>query len=288
MSEVFSRILLPIDFTPDTEIAVKRAIELIEPTGSSIHLIHIVNPFRIVVSNPYDARFLFSLQRSNFYRQHKMKLEQWKQTLAETLDKTTVTAEMIISQSVEDVIVRRSKNIKPDLVIIGKHSFNSGLGIMNTVSPARIVSNSGCTVLTVKPSKFYSRNQIVVIPIGLCVPQRTIGAVASLSRKLHFVVYLVAIPESISKPTNSSGQALLETFRILKRTPNCQVECRMINDTRLTKAARRFAASIQADMLLIHPEMQKTNSIIDKQPQGGINPLSGLRVLAGKPYEHNN
>lgn len=288
MSQVFSNILLPIDFTPDTEIAVKRAIELIEPAGSVIHLVHIVNPLRMLVSNPYDIRFLFSLQRSSRYRQHEIKLDQWRQSLAETLDETTVTAEIVVHQSVEDIIIRRSKCLKPELVIIGKHSFNSGIRIMDTISPSRIVDGSGCAVLTVKPEKFHSRNQVVVIPVGRSVPEKIVGAIASLNRKQNFIIYLVSIPENISKQATGSGHALLETFRILKRIPNCQVECRVINDVSLIKAARRLAASIQADMLLIRPDKEVKASLGQKEAQNQVKPLSGLQVLAEKPYEHNN
>ena len=42
MSGLFKNILIPVDFSVNTEVAVKQAIELACTNGSTIHLLHVI------------------------------------------------------------------------------------------------------------------------------------------------------------------------------------------------------------------------------------------------------
>ncbi|WP_431210498.1 universal stress protein [Puia sp. P3] len=46
MAIVFTKLLIPVDFTLNTEIAVKKAISLIGADKVVLHLLHVVQPHR--------------------------------------------------------------------------------------------------------------------------------------------------------------------------------------------------------------------------------------------------
>ncbi len=44
MAATFDKILIPVDFSLNTEIAVKKAVELVGSDATVIHLLHVVRP----------------------------------------------------------------------------------------------------------------------------------------------------------------------------------------------------------------------------------------------------
>ena len=54
MSKAFDNILIPVDFSINTEIAVKKAIELTEENNAVIHLLHVTAPPSLIPTISVD------------------------------------------------------------------------------------------------------------------------------------------------------------------------------------------------------------------------------------------
>lgn len=84
MSSLFKSILIPIDFSGNTEVAINQAIELACPSGSTFHLLHVVRPKTLWSSIPV-ARQSMSQVKENYYAKKVMsKLQELKYAIEES------------------------------------------------------------------------------------------------------------------------------------------------------------------------------------------------------------
>jgi len=82
MSVTFNKILIPIDFSVNTESAINKAISLIGIESGAIHLLHMVKPGK-------SAAKKFSLWDAN------KKLTEWKAILEESYPAMQVDTHII-------------------------------------------------------------------------------------------------------------------------------------------------------------------------------------------------
>src|SRR5690349_6410722 len=101
----FKTILIPVDFSINTEVAVSKTLEIIDTNSSDIYLLH-------VTSGNLSEDTLQSFE---------LKLFQWKQTIEETLPAISVFCEIQQSSHIQKSIQDTAKRIQADLVVIGKN-----------------------------------------------------------------------------------------------------------------------------------------------------------------------
>ena len=82
MRERFQNILVPVDFSLNTEVAVCKAAELVNSEESSISLLHVV------------PNFLFR-NRQKYFTGAESKLKQWKERIEEGLPNVRVSYELL-------------------------------------------------------------------------------------------------------------------------------------------------------------------------------------------------
>ena len=107
MSIAFSKILIPIDFSVNTESAINRTVSLIGIESGKIHLLHMVKPGK-------SAGKKFSLWDA------EKKLTQWKAIIEESHRSLQVDTHIIKGISVQAVVIQFARLIDSDLIIIGK------------------------------------------------------------------------------------------------------------------------------------------------------------------------
>src|SRR5436190_14232080 len=115
---MFKTILLPVDFEINTELAVKKAIELSDSGRTVIHLFHVQKP-RMPWNSIWGNDIFQSNGREN---QEPSKLIQWKRLIEENYSDVKVVADMVYSINIERAIIEKAKEIKADIIVIGKHS----------------------------------------------------------------------------------------------------------------------------------------------------------------------
>src|SRR4051812_40926271 len=164
MKQAFGNILIPVDLSINTEIAVKKAIELAED-GTVFQLLHVrtlsIPPFSATKDdNPLDGKPDLIAQKID------LRLQQWKSSIEDHTRNIRVHTWVVIRDSIQSAIEEKAIKLKADLIIIGKNSNHSILPFLNTVVPSKIVKNTGIPVLTVKPGSFHNKTRTVVIPIS--------------------------------------------------------------------------------------------------------------------------
>src|SRR5688572_382008 len=273
---MFKTILLPVDFEINTEMAVKKALELSDRGQTVIHLFHVQKP--VIAWRSIWRRNIFQADGKN---QIPSKLIQWKRLIEENYPDVKVVADLAYSMKIERAIIEKAKEIKADIIIIGKHSHHNWLTFMNTVFPNNIARATGYPVLTFKPGSIYTKLRSIVVPVGPEVPQKKVDLIMALKQKFRITIHLVTVINKKQNANKFSGYSLLETYRYLRDIVQCPLDHEVLHGENVAQSAFEYAKSIKADMLLVEPESEtKLSSFPSKHIIDELKPNSKLQILA--------
>lgn len=135
MMPAFSRILVPTDFSADSNTALVAAASLARRLGASIHLLHVV----------LDAVGAVN-RRERIEAEARTRLG----VLAGTISDVPVCWDVLIGQPA-DVIARMASDMRADLIIMGTHGRCVVGNVMGSVA-ARVIRRAHCPVMTVRES----------------------------------------------------------------------------------------------------------------------------------------
>ena len=281
---MFRTILLPVDFEINTEMAVKKALELSDSTDTVIHLYHVQKPVSPLNSIFASIRSNSSILKNFVKDELHYKLNQWKELIETNYSNVKVIASVENSHYVQKAIIQKAKETKADLIIIGKHSYHKWFTFLNTVFPNKIAKTTGCPVLTFKPGSIYTKIRSIVVPVGPEVPQRKVELIAALKQKFRITIHLVTVISKKQNANEFSAYSLLETYRFLKDTVQCPLDHEVLHGENIAKSAFDYAKNIKADMLLVEPELEtKLSSFPLKHIIDELKPNSKLQILAVQP-----
>jgi nucleotide-binding universal stress UspA family protein len=146
MDAPFHRILVPTDFSPDAEQAVRVASELSRIYSAPLTLIHIYDP----VAYPLpDGYMLYTPgQLSRMWEEFERRLAQAK---ADAQAAGAIQPETRLLQGLTAAeIVRFAKHEGYDLIVMGTHGRKGVARVLLGSVAARVVQIAECPVLTVR------------------------------------------------------------------------------------------------------------------------------------------
>lgn len=285
MSTLFKSILIPVDFSVNTEVAVNQAIDLASVTGSTIHLLHVIRPKTLWGIIPAANLSMFPA-RENYYAKKVMsKLDELKCSIEGSVSYckvNTYVTEGTIYGSIQDA----AKEIKPELIIIGKNSNHKYFSLFNSVCPNGLAKSTGYPVLTVMKNTGDTKIKIIVVPVSSFIPKRKIELVMELSKKYRAAIHLVTIPNEIDfKETKANS--FLETYRILKNGLTSPIEHHILKGNNLPKAMLEYAECIGADLILVNPGSETKISNLTGKHINDVLTSAKLKILSIEPYPGN-
>lgn len=269
----FKNILVPVDLTATTEVAVSKALELAEP-GSVIHLLHVqrykTSYTRRILPGNHD---LFSAPRN------VGKLAEWKSFIQESASGLQVCTWISIGHSVQKAIERKATQLGADLIVIGKKSHHSWLPLLNTVVPSKIALATEIPVLTVKPGAVNSRIRSIVVPVAVGSPEPKIEAVSAMCKRFSVKIYLVSFMSN-NTPSDFNSSVLLTMYQRIRAFSHCPVEYAVLHGNNKAKAVLNYAKKMDADVLLLHRDAETKIGWPSRYISDVLPPTSKVQVLA--------
>jgi nucleotide-binding universal stress UspA family protein len=272
MQSGFKTILVPVDFSINTEIAVRKALEVADLHDATIHLLHVLQE-----NNP------FGKDNTNGWMGHTSALEkltQWKKTIEETLPMIQVCYWIQYGQ-VQATIEKKALEIDADLIVIGKQHTHYWFSFLNTVVPSDLSNSSGAAILTAKRGSLYHKIRTIVVPVAGSVPHNKMEIISSLCRRTNIRIHLVAF--SIENHENSATTPLLKVYQWLKNTLHCQVEYALLNGNNKARSVLAYAEKINADILLLHQDTETKIGWPNKQLPDILPPDSKMQIITVRP-----
>ncbi|MEP7375402.1 MAG: universal stress protein [Chitinophagaceae bacterium] len=285
MPKRFGTILIPVDFSVNTDIAISKALGLTESGNCSIHLFHVQ---RIILPN-----FLQQLQYyiTGFSR-HDVnvcinkaaeKLSKLKSVIEDVRKDIDVFTWVTFGGPVEEAIAKKAKRLGADLILLGKHSHHSTLPFLNTVVPSRLAAISGVPVLTAKPGSLHTEIKTVVIPVGVHFPGNKLDVLEALEKNASLKIRLVVFSGD-KNDSSLSKQSLLNTFQTLKSKSANQVNYEILTGSNRAKALLVYCGQVGADVLIVNPGSETRVSVWINSHISDLLPAdSRTQVLAVTP-----
>jgi nucleotide-binding universal stress UspA family protein len=265
MLEAFKNILVPVDFTLNTEVAVTKALEVVDKEDSFIHLLHVIK------QSSFSAKISFTAAEE--------KLNKWKESIEEYNPAVTVCC-WIKTGPVQKTIHETSIGLYCDLMVIGQSSSHSLLPVLNTVLPMQLAELTGIPVLTVKPGALHNKMRTVVVPVADDIADIKLSALEILCRKGKMNVHLIAMVNENNQPSGDSASALLQVYQWLKAKLHCPIEYSVVNGTNKAKAILQYAEKNNADILLVHSEKETKIGWYNRHISDVLSPASKVQILA--------
>ena len=166
MSLSFKTILVPVDFSLNTEVGIAKAMEVADRSGALIILYH------MLVTGTGSTSNRQALEQAKAAQQ----LEKWKHKIE---DSGHLKARFIIATgaNVQEGIVQKANELMADLVVIGKSSAHSWFPFLNTITLSDLSDQTTAAVLVTKPGSINNPIKTIVVPIdGSAQQQKNAGA----------------------------------------------------------------------------------------------------------------
>jgi nucleotide-binding universal stress UspA family protein len=275
--------MIPVDFSVNTEVAVKQALELASLHGSIIHLLHVIKPKTMWNKLFGSSRTLHHLEDNYASNNVKIKLQQWGQAIEERLPNSRVHT-YVREGAVRTEIQDAAREIDPQLIIIGKNRYRKYFSLHKPICSNALAKSTGYPVLTILGILINAKIRIIVLPVGSFIPLRKIELVIELAKKYRAAVHVVTIPNEIDF-TETKGDSFLETYRILQSGLTSPIEHHILNGKNLPKAILEYAECIGADLILVNPDSEtKISNLTGKHINDILTTSSKLKILSIEPY----
>lgn len=271
----FKNILLPVDLSSNTNLAVSKATELIDEDGASIHLMHVIKSKK---------------KNGNGLSEQGSQLSQLKSDIEKKVPGTVVHISLTSARNIENAIEEKAIELKPELIIVAKQSDRKFFSFKKTISPGSLAKRTKCAVLTAKPGSLDNKIKSIVIPVQSGIPKRKLELLMPLAWKKNTTVYLVSMLNKLKNSDNydsSVSHTLVETYRLLKTGVNCQIFHRLISGNNIARTALYFAESVNADILVVNPEETTISSLAGLDISDMLMRNSKLQLLTISPDKIN-
>jgi nucleotide-binding universal stress UspA family protein len=272
----FKTILVPVDFSVNTTVAIDKALWLSEGNNCSIHLFYVHRrswPL-LPVKGKQKADELDLIA----------KLELLKKEINERRPEIAVTTWLAWDKNLERAIARKANLLKASLIIIGKHSQHSWFPIFNSVVPSRLAETTDIPVLTVKPGAMESHTKTVIVPVSSEIDARKIAIMEALCRKSRIHIHLVAFLDTTTRSIDNQAGSFLNTFDWVKRNLHCPTKYAFVYGENKAKALLKYCRSVNADLLLVNPRSDTRIGWMNKHISDVLPAQSKTQVLSVQSY----
>jgi nucleotide-binding universal stress UspA family protein len=286
MSNFFSNILVPVDFSLNTEVAIDKAIWLAVPGFTIIHLLHVQKPVSKAGEyhiNGFSAPAVETSVHNS--RDAEKKLKEMKSAIEMSVQDIIVVTHLLHAETVQKGIMCLAKQLHPSVIIIGESKKHKWFAFFKKVNTSLLAKETDCPVLTVKPGSIPNRMKSIVMPVRSFAPNRKIELLSALTRNHRPVIHLVTMYHD--EKFNSRAEVFLDAYRTLSDYLHYPVEYRTLRGSNIAKAVFDYAQFIMADFIIANPvEETKVNNIYGTDICDMIAPDSKLSILTAEPFHH--
>jgi nucleotide-binding universal stress UspA family protein len=279
----FRTIVVPVDFSINSDVAINKALEMAEE-HAIVHLLHVLD----LTSFNLPAVKIKKLSRYNDRADNRgagKMLKQWKESIEDDFPSIEVRTWLVRAASIQQAIADKAKEVQADLIVIGKSSTHTWFPFLKTVISSELSALTGIAVLTVKPGSLHNKIKTVVVPVTDGLTQNKIEVISALCKKYKMKVHLLTFINNDHGPEEFSASTLLQLYQWLKNSLHCSVEYAVLHGTNKVKSILAYAENIDADILLVHPKSETRIGWWNRHISDVLPSQSKVQVLTVQPIQ---
>ena len=289
MSKLFKKILVPVDFTEGSDIAIRKAVQLAEPSEAAICLLYICKPLFSLKLFSNTGYFIAPVTEILTVEEIEQKIRGYKSYILDNLD--SVIVETVISESgrVQSKIEETAALFGSDLIILYKRGNKSVFHFYNALSSDQIAKNTDCPVLTIKEGSGERKIRNIVVPVTQRIPERKLELAIKIAKIFNANIHLISFPDHRGLE-GKSDMAFIESFKKIRQNASLIIKHGPVYGSDVARAVLKYSESVHADMILVNPFTESTiHYVIGKLHISDMLPEhSPIQILDIEPYYHAN
>ncbi|OSZ73577.1 hypothetical protein CAP36_16290 [Chitinophagaceae bacterium IBVUCB2] len=251
MTKIFNRILVPVNFNRNTELLMKKAVQVANEFNCDLHLLYVQTPIS-VIPFLYDGSvsgslFNFSMEDSQIKMQRLQ--DEYKSHLSNGLLMTTEILHGSWQTIMKEVII--SKHI--DLVLIPKYHRKFTGALVQQININKLSQQTQCPVLTVTRRFDVTQLHNIVVPVNNFIPIKKLTMATFLARKFNGIVHLMGQKANSKAEEKLNTRCVTKSYQLLRDYTNVRVHCSAEIYSNGHADTLAYAKDVAADLIVVNP-----------------------------------
>jgi nucleotide-binding universal stress UspA family protein len=246
----FKKILVPVDFTETSDIAMAETISLANRLKAQISLLHVIeyNSYRYSVARELETR-LPSIEELETSVRGRMD-EIVSEIERESQIKPVVN---IVSGNVPAEIINFSRKHKIDLIVMGTHGASGYREMFIGSNAQRLVTLSEIPVLTLLNKINQSGFKNILLPIDNSLHSREkVSLAMQIAELFNAKIHVLGLPDSEDKTELDKFQIKLKSVERIISEDKLPYSTSVVHGKSLAKAAIDYADKNRCDLIVIN------------------------------------
>lgn len=279
-----TKILIPVDFSDTSLLAIKHGAYMAQVTGSSLHLLHVINAHYVS-----QDIFLPVVNIQDQSKIEKVASDKLAQLVQEVKTEFGVTAQTIIKVGPpSNEISKVAKEIKASLIVMGTHGYSPIEELVIGSTALKVITKSPCPTMAMSGARQQEGYKKILIPIDTSGNSRQkVNYTLELAKKFGSTVYAIALLTSSEDSEKPAMELILHQIEDLAKEKGVSYQSQVI-----TNVKNRATATVQeieksgADLAVIMTDQDAELSgfFLGPYSQQVIH-LSKVPVIAVKPED---
>jgi nucleotide-binding universal stress UspA family protein len=192
-----TKILIPVDFSDTSLLAIKHGAYMAQVTKSSLHLLHVINAHYVS-----QDIFLPVVNIQDQTKIEKVASDKLAQLVAEVKAEFGVTAQTIIKVGPpSNEISKVAKEIKASLIVMGTHGYSPIEELVIGSTALKVITKSPCPTMAMSGRAAHKGYKKILIPIDTSGNSRqkvnyTLELASKFGSSVHAIALLTGSEES--------------------------------------------------------------------------------------------
>jgi hypothetical protein len=273
MQKLFTKILLPVNFSRNTHWFVDKGVQLANKFGCDIVLLHAQQP---PVLMPFLPVHLFSNSTAEVHLRVKMReLElRCQAKLKEGLAITSATLVGTWQPVLKDLII--AEHI--DLALVPRCNKRLGKGVIRSINIDKLSLETNCPVMTVTRNFNANHLQKIVVPVVDILPVKKLTMATYLSYESSGCIFLMGKEDSAS--TGPGKGYLMRAYKLLNDIGRMNIQCALQGNEDTAGSTLAYARNVKASLIVVNPGKESRLRGLWNSPGGKyLNRESDIPVL---------
>lgn len=280
-----SKILIPVDFSETSMLAIKHGAFVAQYTKGDVYLLHVIN------SNYSRQNVFLPIVQLTDPMAFEKKIEGKLSDLANDIrHEYGVNVDCIIKTGIPaNEIIDTVKEIEASLVVMGTHGYSPLEELVIGSNALRVITKANCQIMTMSKEADHKGYNRIVIPIDTSAHSRQkVVYTLELAKQFSAHVYAVALLGPDEEKDKPAMELILHQIEKLAKEKNVTYTSEVLSNlNNRATATVKYAEKVGADLMVIMSDQDAELSgfFLGPYAQQVIH-LSKIPVVTIKPEEH--
>lgn len=262
--QLFNKILIPVNFSSLSEIAIKKAMDTaLQCKSSELHLLSVVDSTATGYFITAETGMVLSLPSfSEFELSLKARMAELEKTIINNSALKVTTAVLTGNriQLINDYVIKHDI----DLVVIATENTSGFTEFIFGSDAQRITTQTICPVLTIQPYTLKRGMQKIILPVEDFYPESKLEYAIEMAQLFDAEIHLVCLSQKINL-TVYGTYSIVKSIEEKLEEKKIRYKIKVVEGTNITTEILEYSKTESIDLILVNPgeESKLTGRVIE-------------------------